>query len=770
MIPVTLTDAERRRVDQVDVLVSRGPSGVEALLAMLDDPSWTVRRAVTSSLATLGDDAVAPLCNWLVECRTTEAGIAAAMDALVASMSRQVPAVVIELLCQQRPAVVADAAVILGRCRARAAVPALASLLVHPDDNVAMAAIEALGAIGGVTVVDPLIAVLEAKNFFRTFPALHVLAATADPRAIAAIAKLLSDPIYGDEAIRALGRTGSPSAVAPIAGVLGLASCGHVARALADLLELSRWGGCEAQVIDEIVRQLSDQRRVFVEALATASPDEATAIVIVLGEIGDAATAPVLARLISPGTVARRALEQCARRSPDVIAALCGEADPTARALGLDLVTARTSLPTALAALGDEDAEVRTRACAALARIGATEGVSRLFDLLADPDPRVPLAASSAIDSLGNAEARILATQAARSANPQVRRHALRIAGYLGVRDAFALICEALASDDAKLRSAAISLLGTIDDPSALPKLVELAASIDEQTRVAATRAAARRGGPEMSALLARSLDDDSAWVRYHACQGLGLAGDPSVTPLLIGRLSDPMPHVRIAAIEALARMHSPLAWQTLCSYAKSPDPEQQRVALAGLALHDADAALEYLLAGLESPDLSIRLVALSGLTGARSPVALAAIARCGRDEAIELRDAAVSLLSERKDPAAAHALVDLAITAPTDHPARLALTEPNEARANAIGERMATADDATAQRLSSALGAMGDQAGAAAVLFAQLASPNPAARRAAAAVLSANRVPAASAVIAKLALEDPDAEVRAICAVLGAR
>ena len=772
MSSMTLTDAERQRVDQVDALVSRGASGVDPLVGMLDDPSWTVRRAVTSSLAALGDDAVVPLCRWLTDARTSEAGIAAAIDALAASLSQHVPARMIELLHDRRPAVVADAAIVLGRCRARSAVQALTSLLSHADDNVAMAAIEALGAIGGGIVVEPLIEVLEARSFFRTFPALHVLAGTADPRAIAAIARLLDDALYRDDAVRALGRTGSPEAVAPIATVLDPSTLGVVARACADLLEMARWNGAEAQVEAEMRRRFAARQDLFLAALAQESED-ASALMAVLAVTGDATATATLARWIDHPTLrmaARRALAHTARREPAVIAALCANADPQCRAFALDLTTSRSETAVALAALADDDPDVRARACSALARLGAVEAVPRLFELLADRDPRVPHAASSAIDSLGSARARELASTAARSSDPQVRRHGLRIAGYLGVPDILELIAETLDSDDDKLRSSAIALLGTIDTPGAEAKLGELSSSSDERIRIAATRAAARRGGPAMAELLVRGITDPAAWVRYHACQGLGQLGDPDSTPLLIGRLSDPMPHVRIAAIEALSRMHSPLAWATLCSYARSADPEQQRVAVAGLALQDPDGAIDYLLAALEFPDPATRLVALSGLARARSPVALTAIARCAAGEAVELRDAAVSLLSERGDPAAARALIDIAINAPAGHPSRVALAQPSEVRANAIGDRLVTADVAAAQRLCGALGAMGAQAGAVAILFAQLASPNPAARAAAAAVLSANRVSAAASVISRLASDDPDAEVRAICAALGAR
>jgi HEAT repeat protein len=772
MSAVTLTEAERKRVDRVDALVASGPTSIESLLAMLDDPSWTVRRAVTSSLAALGDDAVAPLCTWLVERRTSEQGIAAAVDALVASMSRRVPEAVSVLLGHPESAVVADAATILGRCRAGAAVPRLAELLGHVDDNVAMAAIEALGAIGGGTVIEPLITVLEDKHFFRTFPALQVLAGTGDPRAIEAIARLVEDPLYRDEAVRALGRTGSLQAVRPIAAVLDDDTAPLIARALADLLELARWAGAEAQFADEIRTQLAAHTTRFEREFAGAGIADASALASVLGAVGSVASASVLAaRLADSGleSPVTAALQRLARREPAAVEILCRHEEARTRAFAIDLVFAKSGIPAVRAALDDEDGEVRARACAALARLGAVDAVPALFELLGDLDPRAAHAAVGAINSLGNHEARALAEGAARSPDPKVRRHGLRIAGYLGVDGAFELATAALSDPDSQVRTAAIATLGVIEDPRSDDKLSELADSPDEHVRVATARAAARRSGPRVAALLARCVADDSPWVRYHACQGLGLQRDPAIASLLIARLADPMPHVRIAAIEALARIPSPVAWQTLVSYARSPDPEQQRVALAGLALHDIEGAVDYLLLGLRAQDLPTQLVSLSGLTNSRAQRALAAISGCAAGERIELRDAAVSLLGERTDLEAARALVELVISQPADHPARVALSQPGPSRVTAIADRLTGVDAPTAQRLCAALGAMGDS-GAIAALLALLANPNPAARRGAAATLAANHVRAAMPTISRLAIEDPDPEVRSTCAVLGAR
>ena len=79
----TITEAEQRRVSQVQSADLAGSVRVGFLVDMLADPSWVVRRAVIEALATLGGASVEPLCAALRFRRDNEARIAAAVDALV---------------------------------------------------------------------------------------------------------------------------------------------------------------------------------------------------------------------------------------------------------------------------------------------------------------------------------------------------------------------------------------------------------------------------------------------------------------------------------------------------------------------------------------------------------------------------------------------------------------------------------------------------------------------------------------------------------------
>lgn len=766
---LTLTDAERGRVDHIDHLVALGPPSVGELISSMSDPSWTVRRAAVGGLAALGEDAVPALCRWLRDERTTEHAIAAAVDALVGSIGPAASTQVVDLLDHPDAAVVADAATILGRRRVAAQAMRLAALLDHADDNVAVAAIEALGTIGGTVSIDALIDVLRRKSFFRTFPALQVLAKTGDPRVIAPIAALLADDGFRVEAARALGRTGSAIAILPLASLLPRSSDAMarlVATALSDLLVRATWSGATDVVSSTMRSALSAVNGRFVAALRGSDGVERVAIAKVLGTVGDADTMAVLVELLGDPEVRSAATEAIRHigtlHADALIDALTGGSTATRFAL-LPIVGSARAAEGIRLLLTDEDPEIRARACEALGRIGDTASVPQLFLALGDRNPRVTYAATSAIHSLGIETTGALAIHALTTGSNTVRRQALRIIAYLGCEEAFEQVRAAVDDPDVRIAELAVAALGVLEDPRVEPILVTLARRPSDPLRSASMRAAAQRGGDVMAELLSRGLADEAAWVRYYACQGLGRLGNASSTAGLVSRLADAYPHVRIAAIEALARLDTPQAWQALTSAARSSDGDEQRAALVGLSNEPRPAAVPFLLAAARSPEIPTRLIALAGLASMNDPRALDELAAAACGEIPELRDAALSLLADQVGRPAADVLVDLVIATDPEHPAHLTLSRPSPARIEAIAARLATAEDGIAAILAAALARMAVPE-ATVALFDALSAASAAARRSAAVSLIAIDAPGAADAVRRLASDDPDDDVRRAC------
>ena len=143
---VRMSEAEAERIGRVRQLGNLGSESVDVLIDQLDDPSWVVRRAVVEVLVAPRRSApVSPLCDALRRHRDNESRLAAITDALSAS-SADVDERCSSSPATPNPAVVADAAQILGRRRSKRATSPAGELTQAPNDNVAVSAIEALGA------------------------------------------------------------------------------------------------------------------------------------------------------------------------------------------------------------------------------------------------------------------------------------------------------------------------------------------------------------------------------------------------------------------------------------------------------------------------------------------------------------------------------------------------------------------------------------------------------------------------------------------------
>lgn len=761
-----LTAVERERVARVAEQVARGAEGVPALLEALDDASWTVRRAVVAGLASLADAAAEPLAGWLATARSSEHAIAAAVDALSEAGGGRATQAALALIDHPDPAVASDGARILGRRRANEHAAQLAALLAHDDDNVAMAAIEALGAIGGAVEVDALIGALQGPSFFRRFSAIQVLSRSGDPRALTPLVALLDDELYRGEVVRALGRTGSPRAAAPLLALAAQTdpvATRLAALALADLLASAAWTGAGERVNEALRGAGSEARSGLALAADSASVEEARAIARALGAVGDAGSVPVLTAQLESADLrlgATAALGELVRRDPAArAAALAGS--PATLAAVLPAIGARDAAPAIRALLADSDPEIRARACDALGRIGDTDALDGLFALLADPLLRVGLAAAGAIQSLGDAGTPARLQAALASDEVGVRRHALRIVGYLGCRDVLPAVLAAI--DDPVLGEQALGALGALDDPQVDDVLVARARDPRPGLRGAALRAAATRGGPALIAALEAGLDDPAPWVRYYACQGLGRLAVHAAAPALVARLDDDLPHVRVAALEALGRLDDPAARAAMLAVAQGDDPDARRVALVGLAAVPSPAARALLDAATRDADLATQLIALAGLAQIADPAALAALAAAARDGSPELREAALQLLVESPAAGAATHLVELALAAPAAHPVHAAVSRPGPTRVAALAARLADSAPGPASVLAAALARMHDH-GATDALLAALSAANPASRRAAAIAVIALDAPGGRAAVARLAVEDPDPEVRRLC------
>ena len=773
----SVTPEERERLERIERLVANGAAGIAPLVDLLDDPSWTVRRAVVGGLAAGGDAVVAPLCQALRHRRDNEGRIAATVDAL-AALNADVDARLAAMADDPDPAIVADVAQILGRRRATAALPTLVALTHHQNDNVAVAAIEALGRVGGRAAVDSLVEAVGSGNFFRTFPAIDVLGRSGDPRAVGPLSALLDEPQYAAEAARALGRTGDRAAVPSLMALLGRGVGAMVrvaALALNDLRQRNAEHFGSGERIEEAIAEADGGggiARQVVRALSDGDSTEKAALCFVLSVVRDASTVPALTALLDgPVEVVEAASDALKRIGSGADTQILFEirSGGAKRAL-LPLVSSNRAAPDVIACLADPEADVRALACEALGRMGATDAVTALFPLLSDPQPRVAFAALGAIQALGGRESEVLTLAALKSPEARVRRAAVRILAYFGFEGALDPLLGALADPDERVREAALQGLPIFDDLRAREALLAAAKDPVDRTRAVAMRALGQCVGDiRVSAYLIRGLGDSDPWTRYYACQALGRLGFEPAAEAIGRLLADPAGQVRVAAVEALAFLKSEVALLALERAMADAEPDVQRAALMGLGVARRIESLPRMLAATNATDPATRIVALSAIAAFRSPDVLHALVEGAVDPDAEVSTAAIGLLAAIPGAAATMELANLLRRSLSREQIVSALSVHVEGRVPGLSAALESADDETAGALTSALARM-RRPDAIAALVGTMTSSNSRARKAAATTLAGLGQPNALAILRVAAANDPEPEIRRICSLLLSR
>lgn len=774
-MPVVESSAvEAERIARASEAATLGNEGLPTLMALLDDPSWVVRRAVVRLLASAGEPAAVALLHELRTARDVERRLAAIVDALVHS-SAPIDERVLELQTDPNPAVVADMVTILGRRRVRAAVPVLRRLLEGDDDVLAVTAIEALGRIGGRFAVDSLVDAVRSGRFFRTFPAIDVLGRTRDPRALAPLTELLEDPRYGTDAARALGNTGDPGAVEPLLEQLGLPGDARVrvaALALVTLRDTYATLYGNAEVIELLIREraVPIASRPLIAAMHSAAVAEQAALVTILGMIGsEEAFAVLTEQLDGPEQVARpaaEALKKLGTHGMLTLSSALRDGSSARRRLLLDVVQPSSlAIDDVIVTLGDPDGAVRAKGCELLGRMGQSMAVPALFELLRDPNPRVSHAALGAIQRLGGELAEMLSVEAADSSDVRIRRQAFRLIGHFGFSAGIAALVRGTEDPDPALRELAVQCLGYVDEPWARAAVCNAADHTESRMRAAAMRALACSeravGGPR----LLDGLEDEDAWVRYYACQSLGRLQYEDAAAAIARRLVDPAGHVRLAAIEALSLLESPEALAHLVARMRSPDEDVRRACLTGLASAKRLEALPLLLEATRASEAATRLVAASAIAAFDAPEVprrLGELAASDADEAV--RFAALGALGELPGRAATRVAIEL-LWVPALRPrVHELLSRSVPGRIEGLVEGLTSADDEVAPVLTSALARMRSPEAQEALLVA-LELENPAARKAAASTAAAVGSQPLLDALRDRAEADPDPEVRRIIA-----
>jgi len=417
-------------------------------MAALGDGDWTVRRDAIRSLATeSSSETVDQLLAVLREGHRDLSRLNAVLQVLARTPADVVPELV-RLLVHPDHDVRMYAALALGERGDIRAIEALLFALADGDTNVRVHAIEALGKLRAAAAVDALLEFIERRDFELAFPALDALTAIGDGRVVPTLMPLLHDSIYKVAAIEALGALGDLDVVNPLAERLAEpdAPPESIVAALNRLHNryVQRFG--DKLSIPLAVREAAGPNGVQL-LIATANRSSANdkgSIATVLSWLEGAEVDDALAELLDRAPLSREIMDACARRGAAIVPCLT-------RRLAILGVKSRKTLVAVLASIGDrsavpallkllaeeDDAEMLRHLLEALTAIGdlAAYETSRTF--LSHEDPRVRQAAVAAINCFGHPQTSSDLLQDLQNPSPLVRESALKVAAYLGLPECF---------------------------------------------------------------------------------------------------------------------------------------------------------------------------------------------------------------------------------------------------------------------------------------------------------------------------------------------
>lgn len=297
-----------------------------------------------------------------------------------------------------------------------------------------------------------------------------------------------------------------------------------------------------------------------------------------------------------------------------------------------------------------------------LERIGGTESVDALAQLLVDDDPLIRESARRALQANSSPKAASVIRNALRRANDPGWQVALinALAARGGPADASVIAPFAAAAED-DVSAAAIVALGDLGGPLATPVLYDLWRSDDEYVQnlasAALIRIADRMVGQERNKGAAAIYLDlyQSSVAHVHrlaALRGLAAADGEAVLPLLLGAMRGHVdPNMGTIAVRLMLAIPGEAVTRALVDAISGAVPEVRAVLLGALAERGGPATRTAAIDAINDEAEAVRIAALGALQslGTRADVVLLASAAAART-GDERRTARTSLYRLRGD------------------------------------------------------------------------------------------------------------------------
>jgi HEAT repeat protein len=670
------------------------PAREQLILEALADRSTSVREvAVAWAARCLEPGLLVPL--------VADAADAAVRNAALAALERQGPYAVgaVERLTNDPDADLAMfACQVLGTIGGPTSIEPLMAALARPEVNVVQAATEALGRLKAVPAVPALVKLLE-RDAWLQLAAVDALGAIGDPSAVEPLLRLVPDSFVAETALDALRRIGSPTVLPALFPLMLESSRASLRDAMLDAAGAALVHDVRPEVLHAMGQAVESdhapgslwhflaERLSGVGITEAAVPDSppcrddrgerrgGTARVRSAGALALALEVPSLLPLVVRWAASK---DGAGWIRPMVVRFVVGvEHCSTPTRVGVEHCSVgaeQCSAPTGL--LANPDARIRA-GCVRAFPPGEI-GVGPLMQALDDPEVEVRVAAADALGELGDALAAEPLAVCSESEIATERAAALRALARMPAASLEPILGPWLEEGSTEPRLiAALTVLGSAHVEGLEARVLELAANTLGSIKRLALHAVATIPGSRAEVLLLRALADRDPSLQVESLDLLvGRGGRRVVTTLLaLLNVSDSL---RYHVIRALGHLEVERAAEPLMALFPTAPLHEQLEILGALGRLGVAESRPFLYGRLTHPQKEIRRAAAQALVDLAEPSDLEMFRGLAGDADWVLRGEAARALGRLDLPEARETLLDLVrdLEPTVAHTARTALAD----------------------------------------------------------------------------------------------
>jgi HEAT repeat protein len=561
----------------------------------------------------------------------------------------------------------------------------LSNLLTNPDPYARMSVVEALAIIGSERAVDLLLQCFKDEDpTVQVDAAVHV-GWTRNERAIGTLAAALhgDDVALRAHAATALGRIGSEIAIEPLrltlkdserivrgGAIEALKNIGTEAAAKELTVALREEEGHLRQkaalaigeigsenFIDDLISCLkdadSDLRSHIAEALKQIDPGKATLAlrrvlrsddfrlrqyaVEVLTHI---ASSEAIELLLTASQDENRSVRKTVAKSLHSVflfSDVTSDEDGNDSSI-IEAANRKLAVKSLIAALQDEDEEVRALAAGALTNYHDQSAIPYLQAALHDGSEDVRASAARTLGFLGSKESVGPLLRTLVDEFSEVRAAAADALGQVGCATAIDPLLNALLDEDTHVRRRAVIALGDIGSKSAVEHLLKALQDEDYKMRACAAIALGQIGEERTFEPLLEMLRDTEALVREHVVESLGRIGRERSLDALYLALNDEGGHVRISATDEISKIASEKSVDLLAIALRDLDINVTNRAAQALGKIRSERAIEILVEALQNENHHTRWSAIEALAQVESETIVETMFHVVCDPASDMR------------------------------------------------------------------------------------------------------------------------------------